>query len=510
MSHHDGACPCWGKVGAAPVLSRRDALRLGTGLGVTSLAIGSVASTSAASWFRRSNPVLHDPQWPPPTIIPRWAWGADESLRDPDVVYTDVVEKLVVHHTATPNSPPDPAATVRGVYAFHTSGVYSDIAYNWLVDHRGSIYQGRWAANGDTIGESGGRQVVGGHTGGFNSRTIGVALLGTHTSVAPTAEARDALARLLTWKCARWGIDPLARDPYETPEETSVTVPNIFGHREVRATTCPGDPVMALLPALRQEVDDRLRAGARGYWIADADGDVLAFGDVADAGDPKRDGAAGVVAITGHPSHRGYWLAGADGAVFSYGVAEFYGSMANKPLNAPIVDIATTANGRGYWLLARDGGVFAFGDAPFHGSTTQLRLNQPVAKIESDPAGRGYWILTVDGGVFTFGDVDFHGSTGDRWLAAPIVSMAATPTGNGYWLLGLDGGVFTFGDARFFGSTGAMTLVAPVIDMVGSADGRGYALLGRDGGLFAFGDVSFHGSGSGTVGRAVGLAGPLR
>ena len=67
-----------------------------------------------------------------------------------------------------------------------------------------------------------------------------------------------------------------------------------------------------------------------------------------------------------------------DGGMFSFGDAHFYGSMGGKPLNKPIVGMATTPDGGGYWELATDGGIFAFGDATFVGSMGGSPLNLPV------------------------------------------------------------------------------------------------------------------------------------
>jgi hypothetical protein len=74
----------------------------------------------------------------------------------------------------------------------------------------------------------------------------------------------------------------------------------------------------------------------------------------------------------------GYYQVAADGGVFTFGGARFYGSMAGKHLNAPIVGIIPTANDGGYWLVAADGGIFSFGDAKFAGSMGGKHLNMPV------------------------------------------------------------------------------------------------------------------------------------
>lgn len=85
-------------------------------------------------------------------------------------------------------------------------------------------------------------------------------------------------------------------------------------------------------------------------------------------GDDDVPTGAQMMAVT--PSGGGYWIVGSDGGVFSYGDAQFFGSMGDKKLNAPVVGITATPSGHGYWLLAQDGGIFAFGDAAFMGAPT--------------------------------------------------------------------------------------------------------------------------------------------
>lgn len=63
----------------------------------------------------------------------------------------------------------------------------------------------------------------------------------------------------------------------------------------------------------------------------------------------------------------GIIVARPDGAVDCFDGALFFGSMAGKKMNAPIVGIASTSSGNGYWLLGEDGGIFCFGDAMYQG-----------------------------------------------------------------------------------------------------------------------------------------------
>jgi SpoIID/LytB domain protein len=190
----------------------------------------------------------------------------------------------------------------------------------------------------------------------------------------------------------------------------------------------------------------------------------------------------------------GYWIVAGNGGIYPFGVAVNYGSMTGRPLNAPVIGMAPTADSAGYWLVAGDGGIFSFGDARFYGSTGDLRLNQPVIGMASSYDGKGYWLYASDGGIFSFGDARFYGSTGGIRLNQPVVGMATTPDGKGYWLVAADGGIFSFGDAHFYGSTGNVHLAQPIVGMVATANGGGYWLVGRDGGIFTFGNAGFVGS----------------
>jgi N-acetylmuramoyl-L-alanine amidase len=202
-----------------------------------------------------------------PGVVPRIDWGADESLRFdstgkeiwPPAFYP--VQKLIVHHTGTQNGDPDPAATVRSIYYYHsvTQG-WGDVGYNFLIDESGRIYEGRHTfdyppGSSPTEEDAAGNGVTAAHAYGFNSGTVGIALLGTLTNQDATPAARDALERLLAWEADHHSLDPQGSSLYTNPVNGSqATFANIAGHRDVAATECPGGVFYSTLPGIRSDV----------------------------------------------------------------------------------------------------------------------------------------------------------------------------------------------------------------------------------------------------------------
>jgi hypothetical protein len=196
-----------------------------------------------------------------PTVIPRGTWGADPAYMTwaPQFYPT---KKLIVHHTDTSDDYADQAGAeeqIRSIYYYHsvTQG-WGDIGYNFLIDKFGNVYEGRYsreyAGANPTGDDASGNGVTGAHTGGWNSGTVGVALLGTLTTHDATPAAREALERLLAWEASRNGIDPQATTPFVNPVSgATITTPNIAGHRDYAATACPGDTFYATLPTIRAE-----------------------------------------------------------------------------------------------------------------------------------------------------------------------------------------------------------------------------------------------------------------
>ncbi len=201
-----------------------------------------------------------------PQVVPRSGWGADESLMTwaPQFYAT---KKLIVHHTATANDYVDRAGAesqLRSIYYYHsvTQG-WGDIGYNFVIDKFGNVYEGRYSRDYAGANPSGddasGRGVTGAHASGWNSGTVGVAMLGTFTDQDVTPAARDSLEALLAWEASRNGIDPTATQAFTNPVSgATTTTPNIAGHRDYAATECPGGVFYQTLPALRTAVAARI------------------------------------------------------------------------------------------------------------------------------------------------------------------------------------------------------------------------------------------------------------
>jgi hypothetical protein len=186
-----------------------------------------------------------------PAIVPRIGWGADESIRRAQPTFAPAIRFAVVHHTAGSNdySRTEAAAIVRGIQVYHVkSNGWNDIGYNFLVDRFGTVYEGRYGGTE--------RNVVGAHAQGFNTGSVGVALLGTYGTAAPSAAAERALAELLAWRLDLAHVDPLSTLSFVSggsnrfPEGIPVFLRAVSGHRDTGLTECPGNALFSRLGAL--------------------------------------------------------------------------------------------------------------------------------------------------------------------------------------------------------------------------------------------------------------------
>jgi hypothetical protein len=229
---------------------------------LTVLGLSDGVTTIAEEPTSSSTPAVASAATAEPSIVSRGGWGADPAYMTwaPQFYAT---KKLIVHHTATSDNYTDRAgaeAQIRSIYYYHSvTQDWGDIGYNFLIDKFGTIYEGRYsrdyAGANPTGDDATGRGVTAAHTAGWNSGTVGVALLGTLTTHDATPAARAALTRLLAWEASRNGINPEATETFVNPVSgATITSPNIAGHRDYAATACPGDTFYPTLPEIRRDV----------------------------------------------------------------------------------------------------------------------------------------------------------------------------------------------------------------------------------------------------------------
>ena len=196
---------------------------------------------------------------PIPPIITRAMWGADESKRSGPTKYAGTIKAAFIHHTASTNdyTPEQAAKQVRNLYQWFTKGLkYDDMAYNFLIDRFGRLYEGR----------SGGmdQAVIGGHTAGFNVNTFAVSAIGDFRRFRPNpvdqAAINESLASLIAWKLSLFQRDPngttvLTSDSgagtsrYQPGQQATALV--VGGHGDIGNTSCPGAVLSSQIPTIR-------------------------------------------------------------------------------------------------------------------------------------------------------------------------------------------------------------------------------------------------------------------
>lgn len=185
-----------------------------------------------------------------PAITSRSSWGARAPKETPDVAGR--LKMGFVHHTVSANdyAPGDVPDILQGIQAYHMDvNGWDDIGYNFLVDRSGQIWEGR--AGGID------RNVIGAHVAGFNTGSVGVAVIGDYRSAAPTSASLGAVGQVLGWRLGRVGIDPQASTTMTGLDGVAKSLRTISGHRDAGQTECPGQQLYDQLSTVRAAAADK-------------------------------------------------------------------------------------------------------------------------------------------------------------------------------------------------------------------------------------------------------------
>ncbi|MGH3072807.1 MAG: N-acetylmuramoyl-L-alanine amidase [Gaiellaceae bacterium] len=190
-----------------------------------------------------------------PPIVMRSGWNADEKIRRAAPSYATTLRLALVHHTAGANgyTAAQAPSIVRAIQLYHVRGNgWNDIGYNFLVDRFGTVYEGRYGGID--------KNVVGAHAEGFNTGSVGAAVLGEYSSLAVAAKARDSLAKLLAWRLDLAHVDPASTQSFISggnarfPAGIPVFLRTVSGHRDTGFTDCPGTALYNLLTGIAGDV----------------------------------------------------------------------------------------------------------------------------------------------------------------------------------------------------------------------------------------------------------------
>lgn len=195
-------------------ISRRRLLGAGALLGLTACT-GERGAPEGAD--RSGRPGNDEARGVP--VLCRAAWGAADAVGAP---VEHAIERLTVHHTAVPlHHNADAPGQVRAIQRDHQAQAWTDIAYHYLVDIDGNIYQGRDPAYvGDTF------------TTYDPSGHLLVCLLGHYDEQRLRPAEVEALARILACGVVAYDVAP----------------DTIAGHDAYEPTTsCPGRRVDAVI-----------------------------------------------------------------------------------------------------------------------------------------------------------------------------------------------------------------------------------------------------------------------
>lgn len=145
-----------------------------------------------------------------------------------------VYDRITIHHqggrpcvTRVKNAV---VAEIDAIYGGHRRHRYGDIAYHFIVDYAGRVWEGRSLA------------YKGAHVSSENERNLGIVVLGNYEKQSPSGESVATLATMVSKLCKR----------FDVPRDS------VYGHRDIGASVCPGRTLYPHVAALR-------KTGASGF-----------------------------------------------------------------------------------------------------------------------------------------------------------------------------------------------------------------------------------------------------
>ncbi|KAF4519047.1 hypothetical protein B566_EDAN001633 [Ephemera danica] len=153
-----------------------------------------------------------------PNIKARSTWGAKNPKKPLSPLTQNPAPYVIIHHSDSPpcTTSQQCQARVLSIQADHQTSArgFDDIGYTFLIGGDGNVYEGRgWGKSGA-------------HAPNYNSKSVGICVIGDFMATNPPNNMLQLVKDLIA--C---GVDSgKIRSNYK-----------LLGHRQVRATSCPGD-----------------------------------------------------------------------------------------------------------------------------------------------------------------------------------------------------------------------------------------------------------------------------
>lgn len=160
---------------------------------------------------------------------------------------------IVIHHTATANTENHDLKAdmklARAIQNYHMdTNKWDDSGHNFLNTREGRILEGRHGTL-DAIEE--GQSIVSAHAANKEANASpGIENEGTYSIESMPDCQWQSLILLCSYLCQKLNLNP----------------DSIKGHRDFKATACPGDQLYSRLPALRLEVGQRLKLNNESFY----------------------------------------------------------------------------------------------------------------------------------------------------------------------------------------------------------------------------------------------------
>lgn len=193
--------------------------------------VGAEQVRPTPSPIPRQNVVPPPPDLAGMGVIPRSEWARGAPIRARMNLADRAFYRITVHHDgidAFTSTSRDAAIRrleqIRQSHLNRKGEPFGDIGYHYLIDPAGRVWQGR-----DTSWQ-------GAHVAGQNPGNLGICVLGNYNRQSPNRAQCAAVDRFVKSQMSRYGVG----------------LNNVYVHRELAQTECPGRSLKAYMDATRR------------------------------------------------------------------------------------------------------------------------------------------------------------------------------------------------------------------------------------------------------------------